>query len=121
MVALHINRGVGYMTDTQPLTRPRPGARLLITSSALLAAAGAFGIAGLGIATIALVAITRRRIDRMEVPPRELARRNLRRARAAVNAGAGAWQNRGTTLSLRVDDTGIPVPASDSREPASSF
>jgi hypothetical protein len=80
------------MTDTQLLTRPaRRGSRLLITSSALLAVAGAAGLTGVAMATLAMVSIARHRIDRMEVPPAVLARRHLRKARAAVSAGAGAW------------------------------
>jgi hypothetical protein len=85
------------------------GARLLITSSALLAAAAALGIAGIGLATVAVGAIARRRINRMEVPPSELARRQWRQARAAVRAGAGAWRRNGGELF--VSDVGAPLPA----------
>jgi hypothetical protein len=101
------------MTDSQPLAPARPGARLLITGSTLLAAAGALGLAGLGLATVAVGAMVRRRINQMEVPPRELARQQLRQARAAVRAGAGAWRGNGATLHL-VE----AVP--DSREPVGS-
>jgi hypothetical protein len=101
------------MTDSQPLARSRPGARLLITGSTLLAAAGALGIAGLGIAAVAVAAMAQRRINQMEMPPRELARRQLRQARAAVKAGAGAWRGNGATLHV------VEV-VPDRREPATS-
>jgi hypothetical protein len=80
------------MTDSQPLARPRNGSRLLIASSALLASAGVLGLTGLGLVTMAMVAMARQRISRMEQPPKELAKRQLKQARAAVSAGAGAWR-----------------------------
>jgi nitrous oxide reductase len=94
-------------------TEKTQGARLLITSSALLAAAAALGIAGIGLATVAVGAIARRRINRMEVPPGELARRQWRQARAAVRAGAGAWRN---GAEVHVSDVGAPLGTG--REPA---
>jgi hypothetical protein len=84
----------------------RTHARLLITSSAFLAAAAAFGVAGIGVATVALGIMTRRRINRMEVPPSEHARRQLRQARAAFRAGAGAWRGNGSQLHV---DNGTPA------------
>jgi hypothetical protein len=84
----------------------RTHARLLITSSALLAAAAAFGVAGIGIATVALGIMARRRINRMEVPPSEQARRQLRQARAAVRAGADAWRGNGAQVYV---DNGTPA------------
>jgi hypothetical protein len=80
------------MSDSLPLARPANGSRLLLASSALLATAGVVGMVGLGLATTALVSIARHRISRMDQPPIEVARRQLRQARAAVAAGAGAWR-----------------------------
>jgi hypothetical protein len=100
------------MTDD---SQQRQGARLLLTSSALLAAAAALGIAGIGLATVAVGTMARRRINQMEVPPSELARRQWRQARAAVRAGAGAWRN-GADLYV----VAAPAAVSDSREPATS-
>jgi hypothetical protein len=113
IVGTQADRGVDSMSDD---TQKIQGARLLITSSALLAAAAALGIAGIGLATVAVGAIARQRINRMEVPPSELARRQWRQARAAVRAGAGAWRRNGTDVF--VSDVGAP-PAG-SREPAVS-
>jgi len=97
------------MTDESQRTH----ARLLITSSALLSAAAAFGVAGIGVATIALGIMARRRINRMQVPPSEHARRQWHHAKAAVRAGAGAWRSNGAEMYV-----GDGAPAD--REPAAS-
>lgn len=41
----------------------------------------------------ALVAAFRQQVKRMEVPPSELARRNLARVKAATAAGVSEWRN----------------------------
>ena len=84
------------MSDSLTLSRPANTSRLLLASTALIATAGAVGMVGVGLATIALVSIARHRISVMEVPPREIARKQWRQARAAVTAGAGAWRQNGT-------------------------
>jgi len=66
---------------------------LLLTGAALTVVGGIIGLAGAAITTVAAAAAARRRIERMEVPPSVLARREWRRARTAVTAGAGAWRN----------------------------
>jgi hypothetical protein len=98
------------MTDTQPAPS-RPGRRLLITGSTLLAAAAAFGVAGLGLAAVAVGMMAQRRINEMEVGPTELARRQWQNARAAVRAGTGAWRENGATLHVV---EAVPVAASNS-------
>jgi hypothetical protein len=85
------------MSDSLEFPRTATGSRLLLAGSALLATAGVLGMVGLGLATTALVSIARHRINRMEVPPRELARKQWRQARAAVSAGAGAWRQDAAT------------------------
>jgi hypothetical protein len=85
------------MTDTQSLTRRQMGSRLLITGAALTGAAAALGLAGLTLAAVAVVTVARNRVVRMEVPPTELAKRQWRQARAAVNAGTSAWQRESAT------------------------
>lgn len=87
------------MTETQPAPT-RPGRRLLITGSTLLAAAATLGVAGLGLAAVAVGMMAQRRINQMEVGPTELARRHWQHARAAVRAGAGAWRENGATLHV---------------------
>ena len=90
------------MSDSLPFARPVTGSRLLLAGSALLATAGVVGMVGLGLATTALVSIARHRINRMEVPPREFARKQWRQARAAVSAGAGAWRQDAATPRVGV-------------------
>jgi hypothetical protein len=85
-------KGRELMTDSRPPARPRNGSRLLIAGSTVLATAGVLGLTGLGLATTAMVAMARQRINRMELPPREVAKRQWKQARAAVSAGAGAWR-----------------------------
>jgi hypothetical protein len=80
------------MSDSLTFSSPSNGSRLLLASAALMATAGLVGMVGVGIATMALVSMARRRISVMEVPPREIARKQWRQARAAVSAGAGAWR-----------------------------
>jgi hypothetical protein len=65
----------------------------LITSAAMVGAGTLIALAGLAIGGGYLAAVTRRRIREMEVPPSELARLKWTQARAAVAAGASAWQN----------------------------
>jgi hypothetical protein len=51
------------------------------------------GLTGLAIAGATLTAAARRYVNSMEVPPSELARQQLAKARAAASAGASAWRN----------------------------
>jgi hypothetical protein len=95
------------MTDDSQQTT---SARLLITSSALVAAAAALGLAGLGLATVALGVMARRRINQMEVPPGEIARRQWRQARSAIKAGAGAWRE-GADLYIVAARPAVSEPA----------
>jgi len=66
---------------------------VFLTGAALTVVGGIIGLAGAAITTIAVASAARRRVEQMEVPPSVLARRQLRRARTAVSAGAGAWRN----------------------------
>ncbi|MCY1136676.1 hypothetical protein OWR29_01600 [Actinoplanes sp. Pm04-4] len=66
---------------------------LLITGAALTVVGGIIGLAGAAVTTIGAVTAARRRIEQMDTPPSELARRQWRRARTAVTAGTGAWRN----------------------------
>jgi hypothetical protein len=95
MVGAGDDRRTETMSDSLTLSRNANGSRLLLASAALMATAGVVGMVGVGLATMALVTIARRRISVMEVPPREIARKQWRQARAAVSAGAGAWRDNG--------------------------
>jgi hypothetical protein len=65
----------------------------LLAGAVLIGIGSLLGLAGLAIAGAALGAASRRYVNGMEVPPSELARRNLAKARAAASAGASAWRN----------------------------
>ena len=81
------------MTRMQPESPYRSTSRLLIVGAALTVAGGVIGLAGATVTVTAAAVAARRRIELLEVPPSVLARHQLRRARTAVSAGAGAWRN----------------------------
>jgi hypothetical protein len=65
----------------------------LITSAALVGAGTLIALAGLALGSTHLLTTIRQWVREMEVPPSELARQKWVQARAAVAAGAAAWQN----------------------------
>ena len=65
----------------------------LITSAAMVGAGTLIALTGLAIGGGYLLSATRQWINEMEVPPSELARLKWTQARAAMTAGAAAWQN----------------------------
>lgn len=79
------------MTSTQSSPQPRVGG-MLLAGAVLEATAAVIGLTGLTVCAIALAARVRHRMAHMEVPPTQLARRHLARARAATAAGVGAWR-----------------------------
>jgi len=76
---------------------PRPGLALntapLLAGAVLIGIGSLLGLAGLAIAGATLGAAARRYVNNMEVPPSELAKQNLAKARAAASAGVSAWRN----------------------------
>ena len=74
----------------------------LITGAVLAGAGLMLVLAGVAVGGAHIFAATRRWVDQMEVPPSELARRQLARARAAAAAGASAWQD-GTQAHAAAD------------------
>lgn len=70
----------------------------LITGAILLGAGALISLVGLVIGGGHLIAATRRWIDELETPPSELARQKWVQGKAAVHAGAAAWQN-GSSVS----------------------
>ena len=65
----------------------------LLAGAVLIGIGSLLGLAGLAIAGAALTAAARRYVNGMEVPPSELARQQLAKARAAASAGASAWRD----------------------------
>ncbi len=66
---------------------------LLLTGAALAALGSMLGVAGLVISGLAVADATRRWMNSRDVPPSELARQQLAKARAATAAGTAAWRN----------------------------
>jgi hypothetical protein len=71
----------------------------LIISAVMVGAGTLVALAGLTVGATYVISVARRRIQEMEVPPSELARIKWTQAKAAVSAGASAWQN-GTQTSV---------------------
>ena len=65
----------------------------LLVGAVMIGIGSLLGLAGLAIAGAALTAATRRYVNSMEVPPGQLARQQLAKARAAASAGASAWRD----------------------------
>jgi len=65
----------------------------LVTSAAMVGAGTLIALTGLAIGFQHLLSATRRWVNEMEVPPRELARLKWTQARAGMAAGTSAWQN----------------------------
>jgi hypothetical protein len=77
----------------------KPG--LLATGAVLAAVGSLLGLAGLVISGAALADAARRWVRSQEVPPTELAKQQLAKARAATNAGASAWRDSATAGAAR--------------------
>lgn len=65
----------------------------LITSAVMVGGGTLIALTGLAVGGGHLLSATRQWISEMEVPPSELARLKWTQARAAMTAGAAAWQN----------------------------
>ena len=77
------NRSSGPQFQTAPL----------IVSAAMVGVGTMIVLAGLAVGGGHLLSATRRWVNEMEVPPSELARIKWTQARAAMSAGAQAWQD----------------------------
>ena len=77
------NRGSGPQFRTAPL----------IVSAAMVGVGTMIVLVGLAVGGGHLLSATRRWVNEMEVPPSELAKIKWTQAKAAVSAGAQAWQD----------------------------
>jgi hypothetical protein len=59
----------------------------------LIGIGGLVGLAGMVLVGSAIVSAARQRVNQLERPPSELAKRKWQQARAATTAGATAWRN----------------------------
>jgi hypothetical protein len=65
----------------------------LIISAVMVGGGTLIALTGLAVGGAHLLSVTRQWINEMEVPPSELARLKWTQARAAMAAGAAAWQD----------------------------
>ena len=87
------NRGSG------PQYRAAP----LIISAALIGTGTVIVLAGLAVGGGHLLSATRQWVNEMEVPPSELARIKWAQAKAAMSAGAQAWQDGTQAIPAEAD------------------
>ena len=59
----------------------------------LIGIGGLLGFSGMVLASAAIVSAARQRVNQLEQPPSELAKRKWQQTRAATTAGAMAWRN----------------------------
>jgi len=59
----------------------------------LIGLGGLLGFTGMLLVSSAIVSAARQRVNQLEQPPGELAKRTWQQARAATTAGAKAWRN----------------------------
>lgn len=82
------------MGDGESRTKgPRFRMAPLITSAVIVGTGTLVALTGLAVGAGHLLSATRQWINEMEVPPSELAKLRWTQARAAMTAGAAAWQN----------------------------
>ena len=67
--------------------------RRIAGGGVLIGIGGLLGFTGMLLASFAIVSAARRRVNQLEQPPSELAKRRWQQARAATTAGAKAWRN----------------------------
>jgi hypothetical protein len=60
----------------------------------LIGIGGLLGFTGMLLVGSAIVSVARQRVNQLEQPPSELAKRTWQQARAATTAGTNAWRNR---------------------------
>ena len=67
--------------------------RPLALGGVLIGIGGFLGFTGMLLVGSAIVSAARQRVNQLEQPPSELAKRTWQQARAATTAGAQAWRN----------------------------
>ncbi|MGB6454519.1 MAG: hypothetical protein WBH47_08520 [Streptosporangiaceae bacterium] len=76
----------------QETTTLQLNSRLLMSGAVLAGLASVLGLAGVGLCAAALADVARQWANQQEVPPAELARQQLAKAKAATAAGASTWR-----------------------------
>jgi hypothetical protein len=67
--------------------------RRIAAGGVLIGTGGLLGFTGMLLVSSAIISAARRRVNQLEQPPSELAKRTWQQARAATTAGAKAWRN----------------------------
>ena len=67
--------------------------RRIAGGGVLIGIGGLLGFTGMLLVGSAIVSAARQRVNQLEQPPSELAKRTWQQARAATTAGAKAWRN----------------------------
>jgi hypothetical protein len=67
--------------------------RRIAGGGVLIGIGGLLGFTGMLLVSSAIVSAARQRVNQLEQPPSELAKRTWQQARAATTAGAKAWRN----------------------------
>jgi hypothetical protein len=67
--------------------------RLIAGGGVLIGIGGLLGFTGMLLVGSAIISAARQRVNQLEQPPSELAKRTWQQARAATTAGAKAWRN----------------------------
>ena len=67
--------------------------RRIAGGGVLIGIGGLLGFTGMLLVGSAIVSAARQRVNQLEQPPSELAKRKWQQARAATTAGAKAWRN----------------------------
>jgi len=91
----------------------------LITSAVMVGVGTMIALAGLAVGGGHLLSVTRQWVNEMEVPPSELARLKWTQARAAMAAGAAAWQN-GRAFSPLTNQGNAVIPPCGGIQPSTS-
>jgi hypothetical protein len=67
--------------------------RRIAAGGVLIGTGGLLGFTGMLLVSSAIISAARQRVNQLEQPPSELAKRTWQQARAATTAGAKAWRN----------------------------
>jgi hypothetical protein len=77
----------------QDTTTLRLNSRLLMSGAVLTGVASVLGLAGVALCAAAVADVARQWLSQQEMPPAELARQQLAKAKAATAAGADTWRH----------------------------
>jgi len=98
---------VGNAASNGPVQLNR---RRIAGGGVLIGIGGLLGFTGMLLVSAAIISAARQRVNQLEQPPSELAKRTWQQARAATTAGAKAWR---TSPSAKVSsypfDSATPV------------